>query len=67
MYRIERTLDKICNAIYCYHFIVVCCGKLWFTVVGPDGAHQALESLYWQKTKGYGLANEIQCREMQVV
>lgn len=38
--------------------------KLWFTVVGPDGAHQALESLYWHRTKGYGLANEAQCKKM---
>jgi len=58
---------KICNAIYCYRFTVVCCGKLWLTVVGPAGALQALESLYWHKTKGYGLASETQCREMQVV
>lgn len=57
-------MRKTCNVIYCYHFIVVCSGKLWFTVVGPDVAHQALESPYWHKTKGYGLANEMQCREM---
>lgn len=57
-------MHKICNAIYYYHFIVVCYGKLWFTVVGPDGAHQALESLYWHGTKGQGLGNETQCREM---
>lgn len=57
-------MHEICDAVYCYHFIVVCCGKLWFTVVGPDGAHQALQSLYWHQTKGYGLANEIRCREL---
>lgn len=57
-------MHKICNAIYCYNFTVVCYGKLWFTVVGPDGACRVLESLYWHKTKGYGLANETQCREM---
>lgn len=60
-------MHKICNAIYCYHFIVVCYGKQWFTVVGPDGDHQASESLYWHKTKGYGLANETPRREMEVV
>lgn len=56
-------MHKSCNVIYCYHLIVVCSGKLWFTAVGPDVAHQALESPYWHKTKGYDLANEMQCRE----